>query len=56
MLKLIHQMQTSGEDALSDWKPLAEEAKKLETIVAPAPLQRAPRKTGLLEKVKFWGK
>ncbi len=56
VLKLIHQMQTSGENALTDWKALAEEAKKLEPIVAPAPLVRAPRKTGLLEKVKFWGK
>lgn len=56
VLKLIYQMQTSGGDALTDWKALAEEAKKLETIVAPAPLLRAPRKTGLLEKVKFWGK
>ncbi len=56
VLKLIHQMQTSGEEALTDWKALAEEAKKLEPIVAPAPLARTPRKTRLLEKVKFWGK
>lgn len=56
VLKLIHQMQTSGDDALTSWEALAEEARKLEPIVAPAPLVRAPRKTGLLEKVKFWGK
>ncbi len=56
VLKLIHQMQTSGEDALVDWAALAEEAKKLETLVAPLPPARAPRKTGLLDKVKFWGK
>lgn len=55
VLKLIHQMQTSGEDALREWTALADETKVLETIVAPAPLL-SPKKTGLLDKVKFWGK
>jgi CheY-like chemotaxis protein len=55
VLKLIHQMQTSGDDALTDWATLAEETKLLETLVSPAPLV-SPRKTGLLNKVKFWGK
>lgn len=54
VLKLIHQMQTSGDDAITEWSALAAETKTLETIVAPAPLL-APKKTGLLEKVKFWG-
>ena len=53
VLKLIHQMQTSGADALTEWTALAEETKVLETIVAPAPLL-SPKKTGLLDKVKFW--
>jgi hypothetical protein len=56
VLKLIHQMQTSGEDAITDWAALAAEAKKLEAVVAPAPVPLAPKKTGLIEKVKFWGK
>ncbi len=55
VLKLIHQMQTSGDDALTDWATLAEETKLLETLVSPAPLV-SPRKTGLLDKAKFWGK
>ncbi|MGI8432867.1 MAG: DUF4388 domain-containing protein [Chthoniobacterales bacterium] len=55
VLKLIHQMQTSGPDALTEWTALADETKVLETIVAPAPLL-SPKKTGLLDKVKFWGK
>ena len=56
VLKLIHQMQTSGEDALTQWSALAQEAKRLETILAPAPPLPSPRKTGVLGKVKFWGK
>ncbi len=55
VLKLIHQMQTSGDDALTEWDSLADEAKLLETLVAPSPLV-SPKKTGLLDKVKFWGK
>ena len=55
VLKLIHQMQTSGEDALTEWTALADETKVLETIVAPAPLL-SPKKTRLLDRVKFWGK
>ncbi len=55
VLKLIHRMQTSGDDALTEWTALAEETKVLETIVAPAPLLSL-KKLGLLDKVKFWGK
>ena len=51
----ISNVQTSGEDALTEWTALADETKVLETIVAPAPLL-SPKKTGLLDKVKFWGK
>jgi hypothetical protein len=55
VLKLIHQMQTPGEDAITEWSALAQEAKTLEAILAPPPVF-SPRKTGLLDKVKFWGK
>lgn len=55
VLKLVEQMQTSGDDAITQWSALAQETKKLETLLAPPPL-RSPRKTGLIEKVKFWGK
>ncbi|MEP6975425.1 MAG: protein kinase, partial [Spartobacteria bacterium] len=53
VLTLIHQMQTSGDAAITDWQALAEEAKKLAHIVAP-PVLASPRKTGVLEKL--WGK
>ncbi len=56
VLKLIHQMQTSGEDAITQWAALAQEAKKLETILAPPPPLPSSKKTGLIDKVKFWGK
>ncbi len=56
VLTLIHQMQTSGEAAITSWGALAEEAKKLATMIeTPAPLL-APKKTGVLNKVKLWGK
>ena len=56
VLTLIHQMQTSGEQAITSWAALAQEAKKLETIIGPPSSLRSPKKTGLLEKVKLWGK
>jgi len=54
VLTLIHRMQTSGEDAITSWGELAQEAKKLATLVGPPPA--SPKKTGMLEKVKFWGR
>ncbi|MDQ3414863.1 MAG: DUF4388 domain-containing protein [Verrucomicrobiota bacterium] len=56
VLTLIHRMQTSGEDALTTWRELAEEAKKLATMVGPPPPVLSPKKTGVFEKVKFWGR
>jgi hypothetical protein len=56
LLKLIQQMQSSGADAITQWSALAEEAKKLEAILVPPPAPAVARKTGLLEKVKAWGK
>jgi hypothetical protein len=56
ILTLIHQMQTSGEGAITTWGELAQEAKKLATIVGTPPSLRSPKKTGVLEKVKLWGK
>jgi CheY-like chemotaxis protein len=56
ILALIHRMQTSGEDAITSWAVLAQEAKKLERIVSPPQLVLPPRKTRVLEKVKLWGK
>ena len=41
-------MQTSGEDAITSWRELAQEARKLATIVGPLPAAAAPRKTGML--------
>lgn len=55
VLKLIHQMQTTGEEAIAGWPALAAEAKKLEAVLVPPPIA-APHRTGLMEKVKFWGK
>ncbi len=49
-------MQTSGEDALTNWGELAQEAKKLATLVGPPRPILSPKKTGMLDKVKFWGK
>lgn len=54
VLTLIHQMQTSGEAAITSWELLAQEAKKLAAIVGPPP--PSPKKTGVFEKVKLWGK
>ncbi len=45
VLTLIHRMQTSGEDAITSWGELAQEAKKLATIVGPPPSARL-EKTG----------
>ncbi|MBA3833162.1 MAG: DUF4388 domain-containing protein [Chthoniobacterales bacterium] len=56
VLQLIHRMQISREDAITAWAALAEEAKKLESFLAPASPARSPKKTGRLAKVKFWGK
>ena len=56
VLRLIHQMQTSGEAAITTWSELAEEAKKLAIVVGPPMSVLAPKKTGVLEKVKFWGR
>jgi hypothetical protein len=56
VLKLIHHMQTSGDDAITAWAVLAHEAKKLETLLAPPTPLRAPKKTGALHKVRLWGK
>ena len=56
VLTLIHRMQTSGEDAITTWSDLAEEAKKLASAVAPPPAVLSPKKTGVLEKVKFWSR
>jgi CheY-like chemotaxis protein len=56
VLTLIHQMQTSGEGAITSWGALAQEARNLATIVGPPPPLLSPRKTGVLDKVKLWGK
>ena len=55
-LALIRRMQTSGEDAITSWGKLAQEAKKLATVVRPLPAAAAPRKTGMLGEVKSWRK
>ncbi|MEO8440810.1 MAG: DUF4388 domain-containing protein [Spartobacteria bacterium] len=55
VLTLIHRMQTSGDDAITTWGELAQEAKRLATIVGP-PNAPSPKKTGVLEKVKFWSR
>ncbi len=56
VLTLIHRMQTSGDAAITSWGDLAVEAKKLAGVVAP-PSPLAPgKKTGVLEKVKFWSR
>jgi CheY-like chemotaxis protein len=56
VLTLIHQMQTSGEGAITTWRELAQEAKRLATIVGPPPPLLSPKKTGVLEKVRFWSR
>ena len=56
VLKLIHQMQTSGEEAIGTWAALAQETKKLEMIMAPPPPLVSPKRPGMLGKVKLWGK
>ncbi|MEO8045162.1 MAG: DUF4388 domain-containing protein [Spartobacteria bacterium] len=56
VLTLIHQMQTSGEAAITTWGELAQEAKKLAGMVGPPPPILSPKKTGVLDKVKLWGK
>jgi serine/threonine protein kinase len=56
VLTLIHQMQTSGDGAITSWGELAQEARKLATIVGPPQRIPSPRKTGVLDKVKLWGK
>jgi CheY-like chemotaxis protein len=56
VLTLIHQMQTSGEAAISSWGELVEEAKRLATIVGPSPPPATRKKTGVLEKVRFWSR
>ncbi len=56
VLTLIHRMQTSGEDALTTWGELSQEAKKLAALVGPPAPLLSPKKTGVLDKVKFWGR
>ncbi len=56
VLALIHRMQTSGEDAITSWGELAQEAKKLATIVGPPPAASSLKKTGMLDRVRIWGK
>jgi hypothetical protein len=51
VLALIHRMQTSGEDAITSWSELAQEAKKLATIVGPLPAATSPKKTGMLDRI-----
>jgi hypothetical protein len=55
VLKLIHQMQTAGPGAITEWPVLAREAQKLEVLLAPAPVREAA-KTTLIDKVKSWRK
>ena len=55
VLSLIQQMQTSGPMAIKSWGALAAETKKLGSLSGlPVPL--SPKKTGVLEKMKLWGK
>ena len=56
LLDLIQQMQSRGADAITQWPPLAREAKKLEPILSPSAALVSPAKTSVLKKVKFWGK
>ncbi len=56
VLTLIHQMQTSGENAITTWADLAQEAKKIAAVVGPPTVLLSPKKTGVLDKVKLWGK
>jgi CheY-like chemotaxis protein/predicted Ser/Thr protein kinase len=56
ILTLLHQMQASGEGAITAWGELAQEVKKLATIVGPPPPRLSPKKTGVLKKAKLWGK
>jgi len=56
VLHLVHQMQTPGESAITAWADLALEAKKLGTIVGPPSPLVSPKKTRVLEKVKFWSR
>lgn len=56
VLKLIEQMQSAGPDAITQWPALGQEAKKIETLLAPPPALAAEPAPGLLERVKFWGK
>ena len=56
VLTLIHQMQTSGAAAISSWGEVAEEAKRLGSNVGPPPPLATRKKTGVLEKVKFWSR
>jgi Domain of unknown function (DUF4388)/Protein kinase domain len=55
VLSLLDQMQNSDEWAITSWGALAREAKKLGAIVGPRPIL-SPKKTGVLEKVKFWSR
>jgi hypothetical protein len=54
ILTLLHQMQTSGEGAITTWGELAQEVKKLAAIVGPPSPIVSPKKTGVIDKVKFW--
>lgn len=51
VLALIHRMQTSGEDAITSWSELSQEAKKLATMVGPLPAATSPKKTGVLDRI-----
>jgi hypothetical protein len=55
VLSLIEQMESSRPIAITSWGALAAETKKLGSLIGlPAPVSR--KKTGVLEKVKLWGK
>jgi serine/threonine protein kinase len=51
VLTLIHRMQTSGEDAITSWNKLSQEAKKLATMIGPLPAADSPKKTGMLDRI-----
>lgn len=55
VLSLLDQMQNSDEGAITTWSELAQEAKKLGAIVGSRPIV-SQKKTGVLEKVKFWSR
>jgi hypothetical protein len=56
VMSLLEEMQTAGKSGLTGWGALAQETKELADTIGPLPPIHSRKKTGVLEKVRFWSR